>query len=591
MDARVPDNVLEDARLDAKRKAFHSIRFKIALLICLIVILLMALDSAWNTYIQNSQAQREALEKAQVLSCEMRAAWDFVDINQNQINRAPDGSFRTKTLVCVVASKSIALRFSDESDYTIRFTNENPRLKNSGVDKFEQEAIDAFRADPDLEAYYGVTVDEQTGSRVFRYVEPLYVTETCLECHGNPAGELDQFGYPKEGMDLGDIGGVMSIIEPMDIYYEGISNSVMQQVFMVLVLIVIACLGIFAITNRLILKPVEELDRAAKRIGSGDFDYKLPSLRGKPQGKGATPFVASDEIEEFTRSFDLMARQLESLYANLEHEVAKQTDELTALNAMLVDQKAELERANEQLSAESAYKNEFFAIVSHELRTPITSILAFAHMLKIAEGIDASALDSIVEIETNANILLNLVNNILTISRIEADREQFRTEPVDMVDLLGLVSRELAPLAANRQISFTALASENVPVFSADWEKLRRIIVNLADNAIKYTHVGGRVDVSATFEPENDLPIVIEVQDDGMGIAPEDIDGIFDLYHQASTMSPNRRYRGTGLGLAVVRNLTAMHGGEVSVISEVKVGSTFTVRLPYVEVPDDDDEE
>lgn len=105
----------------------YGIRFKIAVSIGVIMVALMAVDILWNLSLQNAQAENEAREKAEVLASEMRAAWDFVDMNQDVINRAEDGTFRTKHLVCVVAAKSISMLFTTETDYSIRFTNDTPR--------------------------------------------------------------------------------------------------------------------------------------------------------------------------------------------------------------------------------------------------------------------------------------------------------------------------------------------------------------------------------------------------------------------------------------------------------------------------------
>ena len=238
-------------------------------------------------------------------------------------------------------------------------------------------------------------------------------------------------------------------------------------------------------------------------------------------------------------------------------------------------------------------------------------------------------------------LLLNLVNNILTISKAEANRNELLVEPVDFVDLLGFIKKTLDPIAVNKDIALSAKADANVPISMADWEKLRRVIENLADNAIKYTHRGGRVDVRATFMAPLDprayddgafagdevelaygddsnvtarsdskvgldsarhdwevpLPcssaphgtICVTVADDGMGIDESDISDIFELYKQAG-QSPNRRYRGTGLGLAVVKELTELHGGVATVESQRKVGSTFCVRIPYVPLPDEEED-
>ena len=581
----------------------YGIRFKIAVSIGVIMVALMAVDILWNLSLQNAQAENEAREKAEVLAAEMRAAWDFVDMNQEVINRAEDGTFRTKHLVCVVAAKSISMLFTSETDYSIRFTNDTPRQAANAPDAFEQEALAAFNADPDRKAFWRV-VDAGDGTRVFRYTEPLYVTESCLECHGDPVGELDQYGYPKEGMQVGQVGGAMSITEPMGIYAAGIQDSMMQQAIMVLFMMVAAFIGLYFVTSRLVLQPIDELRSAAGAVGKGDFNYTLtvPDPGERPR----------DELAELTGEFDRMARDLEALYADLEGQVRSKTDDLMVLNDMLNYQKRELKVALDRLGDEVAYKNEFFAIVSHELRTPLTSILAYARILNADDSLAPKTREAVGEIESNATLLLNMVNNILVISKHAAKKDELLPEPVDFVDLAQFVRKALVPIAEGKDVRLSCSVAPDVPLSMADWEKLRRILENLVNNAIKYTHRGGFVRLTIGFEsgeeanhghgnhPGTHVPddedaapagwIVMRVADDGMGIAPEELDQIFELYKQAG-QSANRRYRGTGLGLAVVRDLTELHGGTVAVESRVKEGSTFTVRIPYAPVIEEEDEE
>ena len=256
--------------------------------------------------------------------------------------------------------------------------------------------------------------------------------------------------------------------------------------------------------------------------------------------------------------------------------------------------------------------------MSHELRTPLTSILAFARMLVSDDELNEKTRSAVAEIETNATLLLNMVNNILTISKTEAHRDNLVLEPVDFVDLISFIKSSLEPVARNKNVTLTARTEPDVPLSLADWEKLRRIVENLVDNAIKYTRTGGAVHVHVRFEqtsataptqtgasdaresaknaatanassatehaiePDASI-IVIEVSDNGIGIHPKDHERIFEMYRQAR-QSSNRRYRGTGLGLAVVKELTELHGGSVQVDSQYQVGSTFTVRIPYVAV-------
>lgn len=562
-----------------KRRGVLSIRSKFALLVAFIFLPLVVINIFWNVQIQRTQTEHQAYEKASVLADEMMAAWDFVDINQDAVNRNPDGTFRKKQLVCVVAAKSISMLFTNNTEYVIRFTSLEPRQASNAADAFETEALRRF-AERGETSYHAIETDAQ-GESVFRYAEPLVVTEHCLECHGTPVGELDQYGYAKEGMEVGDIAGAISISEPMEIYEEGMVASVAQQLFMMVLILALACGGMYLGVSFIVLRPLDGLRRAAKDIGSGNFDYALPVRRGP-----------LDEIDDFAHDFDAMARMLKELCEDLEAKVRDQTDRFAALNELLLYQKGVLKRTLDRLNEEMLSKNNFFAIVSHELRTPLTSILAYARIILQDPTIDARTRHEVEEIETNGVLLLNLVNNILTISKTEAHKNDLVREPVDYVDLVTFVKEALEPVAKSKGIVLSTVVDAGVPVAMADWEKLRRILENLVDNAIKYTHPGGFVRIEVGFDEACDPPdVVLKVVDNGVGIDDGDLDEIFELYRQTRKQSSNRRYKGTGLGLAVVRQLAELHGGSSTVESVRKQGSTFTVRIPYVPVEVEDPDE
>lgn len=150
--------------------------------------------SLWNLSLQNAQAENEAREKAEVLAAEMRAAWDFVDMNQEVINRAEDGTFRTKHLVCVVAAKSISMLFTTETDYSIRFTNDTPRQAANAPDAFEQEALAAFNADPDRKAFWRVVDARRRHAGVPLHRASVRDRVVPGMPTAIPVGELDQYG-------------------------------------------------------------------------------------------------------------------------------------------------------------------------------------------------------------------------------------------------------------------------------------------------------------------------------------------------------------------------------------------------------------
>ena len=178
--------------------------------------------------------------------------------------------------------------------------------------------------------------------------------------------------------------------------------------------------------------------------------------------------------------------------------------------------------------------------------------------------------------ENNHKTLLGMINNILQMTRIDAGRETFRPELMDMGDVVGLLQSTIAPLA--EQKSITVSYEADVPLFVADAEKLRRIVENLMSNAVKFTSAGGRIAFRAHHRPEAGV-IEISVADTGCGIPAESIPTIFDRFVQVDS-SASRAHNGSGLGLALVRELTEMHGGTVQLESEVGAGSTFTVRIP-----------
>jgi signal transduction histidine kinase len=225
--------------------------------------------------------------------------------------------------------------------------------------------------------------------------------------------------------------------------------------------------------------------------------------------------------------------------------------------------------------------------MSHELRTPLTSILAFTEIWeKSSDKLNEEGIKATREVKENGYILLEMVNNILEAARIEAGKTELHCEWVDMVDLLSTVDGIIKPLAERKGIVYSTSVAPAVPLIYADWEKLRRIVENLASNAVKFTHPGGEVSIEVVC---GDSPsaqggsggdeIVIRVRDTGIGIREKDIRRLFEKFIQLD-QSAQRRYRGSGLGLAVVKELTDAHGGSVEVHSVHRQGSVFKVHIP-----------
>ena len=228
------------------------------------------------------------------------------------------------------------------------------------------------------------------------------------------------------------------------------------------------------------------------------------------------------------------------------------------------------------LAANQAKAN-FLATMSHELRTPLTAIIGFGELLAdgISGPVNEAQQDQLQRIKTSALHLLSLIEEILLYARVEAGRETTRVEEVVAKRVVDDAIALVTPSGANRDISVRAEAIEASLRLQTDSVKLRQMLVNLLANAVKFTE-HGQVTVRAFADGDH---VVFEVQDTGIGIDPAHVASIFDPFWQVDSLT-TRRVGGSGLGLAVTRNLASLLGGTVTVKSEVGIGSTFRITVP-----------
>lgn len=543
-----------------------KLKTKFGVLMLALFVVAIVGNAIWNYCSERDQMVSELHEKGHVLSQQMSAVWDFMSANQDRLLEtayADNGAYQG--LHCAIVGRSIGMRFTVESGYVTRFVNFDPRNKEDEPDDFESRALRAFMSDSTLKEYY--EIDECEGKDVFRYSAPMKIEKTCLECHGKPAGEIDATGHPKEGWDIDDIGGAISIIMPMDAYRESAKSSILQNLMYFVVILLLCLLVIYAALGHLVTRPLQRLRRAFGSMQEGNFDVRLPDLE------------SSYELNAVVAEFNEMAQQLSDLYGSLELQVEERTSQLSRVNEALKAKRVQLERANEHLRNENRYKSDFLSMMSHELRTPLTSIIAFSEMLnRTGDPIDEKEAEIRREIEANSRVLLLMINDILEMSRLDAEKTQLVMEPVDMGDIVGLVQSVVAPLARRSEIAFTYSIDADVPLVTCDGDRIRHVLENLCGNAMKFTPAGGSVALHVSYDASAE-EVLLCVSDTGIGIAEEDCERIFEKFVQVDS-SASRRYRGTGLGLALVREYTAMHGGRVELESKLGEGSAFTVHLP-----------
>jgi signal transduction histidine kinase len=238
-----------------------------------------------------------------------------------------------------------------------------------------------------------------------------------------------------------------------------------------------------------------------------------------------------------------------------------------------------LEESNRKLLELDQVKSRFFANISHELRTPLTLLLAPLQSLiqERAFTLGAEARQLLLIMQSNGMRLLKLINDLLDLVRLESGKMEIKREPVAIEPFLRGLANAVKRSAEDRGISLEVTSDPAISTVLTDSDKLERILLNLLFNALKFTPAGGKVQVEARREPDE---LVLEVSDTGTGISEEQLPFIFDRFWQADTSS-QRKYRGVGIGLALVKELVEIQGGKVAVTSEIGKGTEFTVRLPY----------
>jgi diguanylate cyclase (GGDEF)-like protein/PAS domain S-box-containing protein len=326
---------------------------------------------------------------------------------------------------------------------------------------------------------------------------------------------------------------------------------------------------------------VKDQECTAVDAGGREFDMRLNAvvLKENDGTVSGTLFVlrSMKEKRELKRMLEDKTHALEELNDNLEKKVTERTEELKKINM-------ELERANQ-------LKGRFIANMSHELRTPLNSIIGFSDILleKTFGEINKTQERYVRNIYSSGNHLLELINNILDIAKIEAGRYEMTYETFSIEEAVGDVMNIMKSLSDKKAIEIKVSRDENINYVTADRVKLKQILYNLLSNAIKFTPEGGMVGIEVYKEVNSEgrypwaLPglefVKFSVWDTGIGISAEDSERIFEEFEQVNA-SFSRKHCGAGLGLALTKKLVELHGGNIAVESIPGEGSTFSFLIP-----------
>jgi two-component system, NarL family, sensor histidine kinase BarA len=382
--------------------------------------------------------------------------------------------------------------------------------------------------------------------QVLLYYAPIRVSSQCMSCHREIAEE--------KGRRLadGDLLAMIRIRMPTKAIEEGVhwNRAILWATALVTALLIMA--GSWIIVRYIIVKPVKHLKEVSDAISAGELNVRSEIQTG-------------DEFEDLSHAFNRMLRNLVSMQ-----------DQWRKVNADLDRKVDELAQANMALYESNRLKSDFLATMSHELRTPLNSILGFSDVLLSGDNLTDKQKRWVTNIQSSGQKLLNLINDILDLAKIEAGKMQVRIEEFSLHDVCEGLLNMFRPLAEKKNIDLRSQLDPAIPSLRQDVTKLQQILQNLLSNALKFTPEGGRVLLRAEADPRY---VTLIVSDTGVGIAKEEQELIFQKFRQSGNPL-TREHAGTGLGLSIVRELCRLLGGEILLQSELGRGSTFTMRLP-----------
>jgi signal transduction histidine kinase/DNA-binding response OmpR family regulator len=336
----------------------------------------------------------------------------------------------------------------------------------------------------------------------------------------------------------------------------------------VLVLLASLILALLAasVFQRAVAEPIIHLADIS-RIVSREKNY---SVRASPTGNRDEPDLLIGAFNEMLGQIEVREAALHKVHDDLENRVQARTAELAAANKALEVQNREVERA-------TRLKSKFLASMSHELRTPLNAIVGFSDLLaeQTAGQLNDKQKRFVNHIKQGSSHLLQLINDILDLSKIEAGQLELRCETFKVKDALPEVLSTIRPLAMAKNIEVQHSLETEWAVY-ADRVRFKQILYNLVSNAVKFTPKNGRITIGCNEDGEL---VRISVADTGIGIRPEDQALIFEEFRQVEG-TPETIQEGTGLGLAITKRLVEQQGGKISVESEVGKGSRFTFTLP-----------
>jgi len=397
------------------------------------------------------------------------------------------------------------------------------------------------------------------------YYQTVRAKESCLRCHDvRPAPGVPTDGVPPVGVAVGDLMAVVRVVMPDGLTKKAINWNRAILPATAIMTVFLAMLAAYLIVRYVIVKPLEHLRDVSDEVRRGNVQARAE-------------IHTADEFEELGVAFNRMLRGL-----------VDTQEELQKVNESLDGKVDELARANLHLYEMNRMKSDFLATMSHELRTPLNSIIGFSDVLGSIQSLDDKQRRYVQNIRNSGRMLLDMINDILDLAKIEAGKTEIRPVTFDVESVVSAQCDMARPMAEKKAIDVTFEIGPGLEAVEQDQAKVQQILANLLSNAVKFTPGGGRVEVNAHLDDTTDPSrpeIVMDVSDSGVGIAAEEQQAIFEKFRQGKVFQKGddamtREISGTGLGLSIVRELCRLLGGDVTLESQLGRGSRFTIRLP-----------
>lgn len=528
-----------------------SLQFKFVFSIILIVVPLLGIIFLWQGVSEERQAWTQVVNQARILTQQIILTRQWISDSQGVYLRedspgAQSGNFYTdliqtergilRRFTPSMATKQLSRYSYKQNLYHFRLAGLSPMNPENHPDDFEKEAIRVFSESGTTE-YYHLT--KENGAAVFQYSAPLFVDETCISCHA------------KQGYTAGTVSGCLTIFLPVQHVMDALNHNKLNLFSSAVGLIVLTVLTLYFLVRRLVLAPVGKLENMASEIARGRFPTP-PEIH------------TGDEMEHLAEVFHSMSVAVEDGRSKLEDKVRSATRELADANA--------------ELKTLDRMKTDFLSTMSHELRSPLTAIRGSLDFLRRTEE-STDKQDYLNIMEKNVRRLMYLVTDIFDITRIEADKVDWKFAPADISELVDEVLQLMEPQAESVGVSFRFESPGPMEV-EMDSERMEQVLVNLTDNAIKYSPKGGTI----TFDIHSDAgEMFLHVRDNGSGISDADKQEIFKKFHTTPSSGGEEKPVGTGLGLAICVQIVKAHGGRIWVQDNAGGGSDFVIALPCPE--------